>query len=174
MEIFLIIIVFIVVWLFTSTSKSKDVRSAIRFAKEAKDETNKFLYELSESIDEFNKDFEERTEKYIIESKRNVLKKQKEHLVWLSELDDIDDINKSIKSMGLDGIGEDVTSIVDNFKEAGRYEEISHLVIKKSSKSGFFLLTKKSILSTMSTVRSEEKKLQEKKLQEKKLQEKKL
>ncbi|MDN3399539.1 DarT ssDNA thymidine ADP-ribosyltransferase family protein [Psychrobacter sp. APC 3426] len=138
MEIFLIIIVFIVVWFFTSTSKSEDVRSAIRFAKEAKDETNKFLYELSENIDEFNKDFEERTEKYIIESKRNILKKQKEHLVWLSELDDIDDINKSIKSMGLDGIDEDVTSIVDNFKEAGRYEEISHLVIKKSSKSGFF------------------------------------
>ncbi|MDP4544906.1 DarT ssDNA thymidine ADP-ribosyltransferase family protein [Psychrobacter faecalis] len=139
MEIFLIIIVFIVVWFFTSTSKSEDVRSAIRFAKEAKDGTSKFLDELNDNLDDFNKDFEERTEKYIIESKRNILKKQKEHLVWLSELDDIDDINKSIKSMGLDGIDEDVTSIVDDFKEAGRYEEISHLVIKRSNdKSGFF------------------------------------
>ena len=139
MEIFLIIIVFIVVWFFTSTSKSEDVRSAIRFAKEAKDGTSKFLDELNDNLDDFNKDFEERTEKYIIESKRNILKKQKEHLVWLSELDDIEDINKSIKNMGLDGIDEDVTSIVDNFKEAGRYEEISHLVIKRSNdKSGFF------------------------------------
>ena len=135
MEIFLIIIVFIVVWFFTSTSKSEDVRSAIRFAKEAKDGTSKFLDELNDNLDDFNKDFEERTEKYIIESKRNILKKQKEYLVWLSELDNIDDINKSIKNMGLDGIDEDVTSIVDNFKEAGRYEEISHLVIKRSAES---------------------------------------
>lgn len=175
MEIFLIIIVFIVVWFFTSTSKSEDVRSAIRFAKEAKDGTSKFLDELNDNLDDFNKDFEERTEKYIIESKRNILKKQKEHLVWLSELDDIDDINKSIKSMGLDGIDEDVTSIVDDFKEAGRYEEISHLVIKRSNdKSGFFSTNTESYIPNYDFGRQKRDRATKEKLAKEKLTKEKL
>lgn len=141
MEIFIIIIVLLIIWFFTSTSKSEDVKTAIKFAKEAKDGTNKFLDELNDNLDDFNKNLEESNKKYAKESKNNILKKQKEHLIWLSELEDIDGINESIQSIGfdLDGIDDHVTSIVDNFKEAGRYEEISHLVIKRSNdESGFF------------------------------------
>jgi len=141
MEILIIIIILIIIWLFTSTSKSEDVKTTIKFAKEAKSETNKFFDELNANLEGFNQKLEESNKKYAKETKEKTLKLQKEHLIWLSELEDIDAINESIQSIGLDldGIDDDVTSIVDNFKESGRYEEISHLVIKKSNeKSGFF------------------------------------
>ena len=51
MEIFIIIIVFLIIWFFTSTSKSKDVKTAIKFAKEAKNGTNKFLDETNKFLD---------------------------------------------------------------------------------------------------------------------------
>ena len=67
MEIFIIIIVFLIIWFVTSTSKSKDVKTAIKFAKEAKDgtnkfldETNKFLDELSNNLDKFSSELEEK------------------------------------------------------------------------------------------------------------------
>ncbi|MFP3457263.1 hypothetical protein R0J89_13450, partial [Psychrobacter sp. SIMBA_152] len=140
MELFIIIIVFLIVWFFTSTSKSEDVKNAIKFAKEAKNETDKFLDEVSNNLDEFNKGFEESVKKYAVESKDRLLKKQKEHLIWLSELEDIDEINKSLKDIGSRSKSiDDVTLIVNKFKESNRYEEISHLVIKESNqKSGLF------------------------------------
>lgn len=140
MEIFIIIIVFLIIWFFTSTSKSEDVRTAIKFAKEAKGETDKFLDELSDNLDEFSKNFEESAKKHAIESTNRLLEKQKEHLIWLSELENVDGINKSLKDIGSSSKRvDDVTSIVNKFKESSRYEEISHLVIKKNNtKSGFF------------------------------------
>ena len=60
MEIFIIIIVFLIIWFFTSTSKSKDVKTAIKFAKEAKNGTNKFLDELSNNLDKFSSELEEK------------------------------------------------------------------------------------------------------------------
>ena len=140
MEIFIIIIILVVLWLFTSTSKIRDIRSAIKFAKVAKDETNKFLDELSDNLDNFSKDFEESAKKHAIESTNRLLEKQKEHLIWLSELEGIDAINKSLKDIGSSSKSiDDVTSIVNKFKEYNRYEEISHLVLKrKNTESGFF------------------------------------
>ena len=177
MEIFIIIIVLLIIWFFTSTSKSEDVKTAIKFAKEAKDGTNKFLDELNDNLDEFNKNLEESAKKYAIESKKNTLKKQKEHLIWLSELEDIDAINESIQSIGLDldGIDDDVTSIVDNFKEAGIYEEISHLVIKKiNDKSGFFSSNNESYVPNYDFGRQERDRAGKEKLAKEKLAKEKL
>ena len=135
MEIFIIIIVFLIIWFFTSTSKSKDVKTAIKFAKEAKDgtnkfldETNKFLDELSNNLDKFSSELEEKN-----------IEKFKNRLYELSEREDIENLNELNKSLGLTDNFDEVTWIVDAFKRAGRYDEISHLVIKKNDvKSGFF------------------------------------
>ncbi|WP_201541095.1 DarT ssDNA thymidine ADP-ribosyltransferase family protein [Psychrobacter faecalis] len=135
MEIFIIIIVFLIIWFFTSTSKSKDVKTAIKFAKEAKDgtnnfldETNKFLDELSNNLDKFSSELEEKN-----------IEKFKNRLYELSEREDIENLNELNKSLGLTDNFDEVTWMVDAFKRAGRYDEISHLVIKKNDvKSGFF------------------------------------
>ena len=135
MEIFIIIIVFLIIWFFTSTSKSKDVKTAIKFAKEAKngtnkflDETNKFLDELSNNLDKFSSELEEKN-----------IEKFKNRLYELSEREEIENLNELNKSLGLTDNFDEVTWMVDAFKRAGRYDEISHLVIKKNDvKSGFF------------------------------------
>ena len=135
MEIFIIIIVFLIIWFFTSTSKSKDVKTAIKFAKEAKDgtnklldETNKFLDELSNNLDKFSSELEEKN-----------IEKFKNRLYELSEREGIENLNELNKSLGLTDNFDEVTWMVDAFKRAGRYDEISHLVIKKNDvKSGFF------------------------------------
>ena len=135
MEIFIIIIVFLIIWFFTSTSKSKDVKTAIKFAKEAKngtnkflDETNKFLDELSNNLDKFSSELEEKN-----------IEKFKNRLYELSEREEIENLNELNKSLGLTDNFDEVTWMVDAFKRAGRYDEISHLVIKENDvKSGFF------------------------------------
>jgi hypothetical protein len=135
MEIFIIIIVFLIIWFFTSTSKSKDVKTAIKFAKEAKDgtnkfldETNKFLDELSNNLDKFGSELEEKN-----------IEKFKNRLYELSEREDLEDFNELNISLGLTDNFDEVTWMVNAFKRAGRYDEISHLVIKKNDvKSGFF------------------------------------
>ena len=135
MEIFIIIIVFLIIWFFTSTSKSKDVKTAIKFAKEAKDgtnkfldETNKFLDELSNNLDKFSSELEEKN-----------IEKFKNRLYELSEREEIENLNELNKSLGLTDNFDEVTWMVDAFKRAGRYDQISHLVIKKNDvKSGFF------------------------------------
>ena len=135
MEIFIIIIVFLIIWFFTSTSKSKDVKTAIKFAKVAKDgtnkfldETNKFLDELSNNLDKFSSELEEKN-----------IEKFKNRLYELSEREGIENLNELNKSLGLTDNFDEVTWMVDAFKRAGRYDEISHLVIKKNDvKSGFF------------------------------------
>ena len=136
MEIFIIIIVLLIIWFFTSTSKSEDVKTAIKFAKEAKDgtnkfldETNKFLDELSNNLDKFNSELEEKN-----------LKKIKSRLYELSEREEIDEqsLNELNKRLGLTDSFDEVTRMVNDFKKAGRYDEISHLIIKKNVKTGFF------------------------------------
>ena len=136
MEIFIIIIVLLIIWFFTSTSKSEDVKNAIKFAKEAKDgtnkfldETNKFLDELSNNLDKFNSELEEKN-----------LKKIKSRLYELSEREEIDEqsLNELNKRLGLTDSFDEVTRMVNDFKKAGRYDEISHLIIKKNVKTGFF------------------------------------
>lgn len=127
MEIFIIIIVLLIVWFFTSTSKSEDVKTAIKFAKEAKYETNKFLDELSNNLDKFSSELEEKN-----------IEKFKNRLYELSEREDIENFNELNKSLGLTDNFDEVTWMVDAFKRAGRYDEISHLVIKKNVKTGFF------------------------------------
>ena len=124
-----------IIWFFTSTSKSKDVKTAIKFAKEAKngtnkflDETNKFLDELSNNLDKFSSELEEKN-----------IEKFKNRLYELSEREEIENLNELNKSLGLTDNFDEVTWMVDAFKRAGRYDEISHLVIKKNDvKSGFF------------------------------------
>ena len=124
-----------IIWFFTSTSKSKDVKTAIKFAKEAKDgtnkfldETNKFLDELSNNLDKFSSELEEKN-----------IEKFKNRLYELSEREGIENLNELNKSLGLTDNFDEVTWMVDAFKRAGRYDEISHLVIKKNDvKSGFF------------------------------------
>lgn len=128
MEIFIIIIVLLIIWFFTSTSKSEDVKTAIKFTKEATDETNKFLDDLNSRLDKFNSELEEKN-----------IEKFKNRLYELSEREYLEDFDELNKSLGLTDSFDEVTWLVDAFKEAGRYDEISHLVIKKNNvKSSFF------------------------------------
>ena len=127
MEIFIIIIALLIIWFFTSTSKSEDFKTTVKFAKEAKDGTNKFLDELNSNLDKFNSKLEEKN-----------LVTFKKRLYELSEKEDLEDFNELNKSLGLTDSFDEVTWMVDNFKKAGRYDEISHLVIKKNVKTGFF------------------------------------
>ena len=128
MELFLIIIVFLIIWLFISTSKSEDVKTAIKFAKEAKNETAKFCDELSSNLDNFSNELEVKN-----------LKNFKNRLYELSEREDLEGFDELNKSLGLADNFDEVTWIVNAFKKAGIYDEISHLVIKKNNlKSGFF------------------------------------
>ena len=134
MEIFIIIIVFLIIWFFTSTSKSEDVKTAIKFAKEAKDGTNKFLDETNKFLDETNK-----LDKFSSELEEKNIEKFKNRLYELSEREEIENLNELNKSLGLTDNFDEVTWMVDAFKRAGRYDEISHLVIKENDvKSGFF------------------------------------
>ena len=169
MEIFIIIIVLLIIWFFTSTSKSKDVKTAIKFAKEAKegtnkllDETNKFLDELSNNLDKFSSELEEKN-----------IKKFKNKLYELSEREDIENFNELNKSLGLTDSFDEITWMVDAFKRAGRYDEISHLVIKKNVKTGFFSSNEeKYVINREYGELRREKLAQEKLVQEKLTQEK--
>lgn len=130
MEIFIIIIILLITWFFTSTSKSEDVKNAVKFTKNSIGETNKFLDELNNRLDKFNNELEEKN----IESYKSRLYELAE-----GEVIDIEDLDEINKSLGLTDSFDEVTWLVDCFKEAGRYDEISHLVIKKNNvKSGFF------------------------------------
>ena len=122
MVILSVIIGLFVFWLFTSSSKSDDVKKAIKFSKDTLNETDRFLGDVNDSIRRLG----DETQEYKLQTIKN-------SLIHLSELEDIEGINNSAAEIGLDGISEDVTSYVEEFKKAGRFEEISHLVIKIDS-----------------------------------------
>ena len=129
MEIFIIIIVLLLIWFFNSESKSNDIKTAFKTAKEVKDGTNKFLDELNDNLDKLNSELEAKN-----------IEKFKKRLYKLSVRDDMEEqcLNELNKRLGIKDNCDEVTWMVDAFKKAGRYDEISHLVTKKKIKTGFF------------------------------------
>ena len=141
MELLFIFGAFIVVWLFTSNTKLQDLRVAKNFFKTATKETNRLLEDVNSSLDEFNKEFEKSVAEKSRLSEEKIVKNYKELLLDMSRQEDIDSINESLQGLGLDRY-DDVTNIVDYFKEKGRYEEISHLVIEEVHSKGVFSSSK--------------------------------
>ncbi len=120
----------LVLWLFKSTTKSDDINKAINFTRELNNETHKFFEGVNNSLDEFN---EKLDEKNIRDYKKNLLDKCKR--------EDIDSINKSLEGLGVSRY-DDVTDIVDYFKEKDRFDEISHLVIEENKPRRLFSSSK--------------------------------
>ncbi|MFD1133719.1 DarT ssDNA thymidine ADP-ribosyltransferase family protein [Psychrobacter sanguinis] len=141
MELLFIFGAFIVIWLFTSNTKLQDLRVAKNFFKTATKETSRLLEDVNSSLDEFNKEFEKSVAEKSRLSEEKIVKNYKELLLDMSRQEDIDSINESLQGLGLDRY-DDVTNIVDYFKEKGRYEEISHLVIEEVHSKGVFSSSK--------------------------------
>lgn len=123
MVILSVIIALFVFWLFTSSSKSNDIQRGIKSSKDVIERTTKILENGRDGLDGISKNV-----------KKSNLKKIKENLIYLSELGCLEETNQMTKKRGLGVINEDVTLMVESFKEAGRFNEISHLVIEVDKK----------------------------------------
>jgi len=131
----------LVLWLFTSKTKSKDIKSAVKFTKEAKKGAHKLLEDADSSYSEFSKNFESSVAEFSRKSEEKVVKQSKDFLLQMSKQEDIDKLNENSEAIGI-GRYDDVTNIVDYFKEKDRFDEISHLVIKENKPERLFSSSK--------------------------------
>ena len=74
MEIFIIVIAFLIIWFFTSKSKSEDVKTAFKSIKKIEREVHEFLDVLDENLDELNKKLED--SKIKLEEKQRIRKEE--------------------------------------------------------------------------------------------------